>query len=317
MSNSLLFDSRIKFYDLSTLVKQQRVPKSKTIQFYSAVNNIGNYTPILGIRKIIQTHPDTWNIHDKNIDFKFINENYTHAIIGGAGLLHPCFSSFWRKYAEECRLPTVIWGVGICLPLYSTGWEKEDKKKVRAVFSQADLVNVRDEITVDYFDIKNANIGPCPTIAYLSDFLTYKHPSKHLLYSFHDEILSSDKSEILYKQIQTKTKSTVLRTDNIQYRFQGIQKILKKLYCKSSLVVSTRLHGAIFAYGLGIPYIVFPVDNKIIDFQKIYKNGLIIGIEEFDNIKDLDAICNNIKINEIRLDSVLNFGKLVKEWLTL
>src|SRR4051812_22817202 len=105
MSNPLQFlrtllDRRCKFYDLRRVSPASRKAKSPIIQFYSSSNNIGNFLPVLGIREMISREPDTWCIHDKQIDFDFINSNYRCAIIGGAGLLHSCFNPFWKTLSE-------------------------------------------------------------------------------------------------------------------------------------------------------------------------------------------------------------------------
>ncbi len=45
-------DFRCKFFDLSKIKKDRR-PRSPIIQFYSSVDNIGNYLPVLGIQKML------------------------------------------------------------------------------------------------------------------------------------------------------------------------------------------------------------------------------------------------------------------------
>ena len=52
-------------------------------------------------------------------------------------------------------------------------------------------------------------------------------------------------------------------TDNIQRRLLSLDDIVRGADGKSRLVGSTRLHGAIVAYGLRIPYVAIPRDEKI------------------------------------------------------
>jgi len=96
-------------------IKKNRKPRSPIIQFYSSVDNIGNYLPILGIQKMLGQTPDTWCMH-RPVDFNFINKHYKCAIIGGAGLLDQCFEPFWEKLLNGCKIPMIMWGLGICLP---------------------------------------------------------------------------------------------------------------------------------------------------------------------------------------------------------
>lgn len=311
----MLYDERIRFYDLSGMNPKSRVPRSKVIQFYSAVNNIGNYTPVLGISKMIQTCPDTWNIHDPNINFDFINSSYTHAIIGGGGLLHPVFASFWQRCLSQCRLPTVAWGIGVCLPDRQGGWSQEHKAAVKQVLSRCHMVNVRDELTAEYFELKNVDIGPCPTVVYLEDFSRNRDAAGQVAFSVHSELSSRQEISRLIKKIKRSTSHKVATTNNKQYRFCGLERIIRQKYCKSRLVVTTRLHGAIIAYGLGIPYLAVPLDAKIREFHRMYGNGIIIELDRLWDIDDLGAMTGSVRMQPIRTNDVLSFGQKVRQWL--
>src|SRR5690625_3905047 len=103
-------DQRVTFPDNKRRIHK---PRSKVIQFYSSVHNIGNYMPILAGHEILDMVPDKWCLQAKNIDFDYINNNYKGVIIGGAGLLHSNFENFWSLLAKECKIPITIWGVGL------------------------------------------------------------------------------------------------------------------------------------------------------------------------------------------------------------
>ena len=103
-------DRRVRFRDLARIPHERRQAATKILNFYSAVGNIGNYLPVLGIRKMLGCEPDTWNMHDRTIDFEFINRQYRCVVIGGAGLLDKGFEPFWSTFSRDCRLPTIIWG---------------------------------------------------------------------------------------------------------------------------------------------------------------------------------------------------------------
>ena len=312
---TLFSDRRCQFYDLSKIHPQNRKAKSRVIQFYSSVDNIGNYLPVLGIRKMIGETTDTWCIHDKQIDFDFINKNYQCAIIGGAGLLHECFEPFWNNFLQECKLPTIIWGVGSCIPDGTTIGD-DYRKVVAKVAKQCDLVNVRDQLTADYFGMENVHLSPCPTLIYLEEFQkSVSQDSNVILFSSHEELFETiEKKQIrnTVKQVATEFKYT----DNIQYSFLGLDDIIRKYYAQSRLVVTTRLHGAIIAYGLGIPYILLPRDEKLRAFYQAYKNGISVN-----NTKEIEETIKNGTINKlslekIKVNQICEFGEQVRSWLS-
>ena len=190
---SLVNDKRCRFRDLSQIKKDNRFPKHSILQIYDKVDNIGNFLPVLGIRKMLGSCPDTWDIHHREIDFDFINHNYKGVIIGGAGLLCLPFKDFWLKFLQECKLPTVIWGVGNGFgaeigerinkhQLYER--DKEYIEAVHRVSQRCDLINVRDKLTADYFQLEAAQISACPTVVYMKEHKNNIQKNRHqILYS--------------------------------------------------------------------------------------------------------------------------------------
>ncbi|MBV6623402.1 MAG: polysaccharide pyruvyl transferase family protein [Rivularia sp. (in: Bacteria)] len=320
----LIGDRRCKFNDFSKVSPENRTVNSPIMQFYSSVDNIGNYLPVLGIQKMLSQSSDTWCIHDKNIDFDFINTNYKCVIIGGAGLLHECFEEFWNKFLNECRLPTIIWGVGLCLPdssgvrtdlVDSTKRSGVSQKVVMEVAKRCDLVNVRDNLTANYYNFKDVDISVCPTVVYVEKF-------KKSLYKESSQVLFSSHKELVAVSTQKRLKASLKKlvpkfayTDNIQKPSSGIDDIISRYYCPTSILVTTRLHGAIIAYGLNVPYIAIPRDEKLRDFHRLYSNGISI-----ENIVDLEnalkqGLTNNIPMKPIAINPVLTFGEKASEWV--
>ena len=74
----------------------------------------------------------------------------------------------------------------------------------------------------------------------------------------------------------------MLRTLNVQSAEQGLEDIIRDYYCRSELVIATRLHGAITAYGLGIPYLAMPGDQKVREFHRLFGGGKL-----FSNMDEL------------------------------
>jgi len=102
-------------------------------------------------------------------------------------------------------------------------------------------------------------------------------------------------------------------TDNVQTKSRGLEQITKNNYCASNLVITTRLHGAIIAYGLGIPYIIIARDEKLRAFHQRYNNGFMVK-----NIKELQSIIKTqptINLQPIEYEPVLEFGYQAREWV--
>ena len=302
-------DRRLRFRDLSVVPTEERTPNSSLLQFYSSANNIGNYLPVLGIQGMLDETPDTWCAHDENIDFDFINAHYEGVIIGGAGLLHKSFEPFWRQVASECNLPMVIWGVGICVP------DDEENPGVPGsivadVVKRCDLVNVRDELTANWYEMDRAQISPCPTIAYLDDGFSKSHAGdKKVLFSMHRPLISSRDAEHIERVAGTLSVKAAF-TNNRQSIHRSVDDVIEEKYVGSRAVVTTRLHGAIIAYGMRIPYVAIPRDEKIRSFHARYANG--VSIENISEIKTALEHCSIEK--EIDISSVYSFGQDVRNW---
>lgn len=301
---------QLKFRDLSKLPPDLRFPKSKIIQFYSSVNNIGNYLPVLAIQKLMGVEFDTWNIHDKYIDFNFINTHYNGAIIGGAGLLYNCFENFWVRFANECKLEYVIWGVGGSYP----DGEKNPcvhPNVIKSTFGRLRLVNVRDNLTANLYDFYNPHITVCPSIFYLNKFFKRQNEKRNfILYSHHHQLVDISET-IKIRNTLSDFNEDYVYTDNIQTNECGFYKILE-LFDNSKLVITTRLHGAIIAYGLGIPYIAIARDNKLREFYNLFGNGILL-----EDINELHSTLEspNINIRKIQLKPVIDFGHKAKKVL--
>lgn len=306
-------DHRCRFYDLSKISKQKRKPCSPIIQFYSSSDNIGNYLPILGIQQMLGVKTDVWCMHDKEIDFDFINKNYTCAIIGGAGLLNACFEPFWKKLQDQCTLPMVMWGLGICLP-YKHGDKAVgvDKKIVQEVARRCDLINIRDTLTAEYYQFKNVDISPCPTVAYLQKFKQYVKPEGRTLYSSHYVSVGKHQTQCIIDKLSQSIAGLEV-INNIQRKSIGLEDFIREYYCKSSLVITSRLHGAIIAYGLGIPCVMIPGDYKLDSFYETYGYGMLVKTaDECVSLVSKENVSLGVPLD---LTPVLAFGNKAREWL--
>lgn len=304
------YDRRCRFYDLSKIEPSKRVPRSKIIQFYSSFDNVGNYLPVLGIRKTISIDTDTWCMHDKKVDFDFINRSYKGIIIGGAGLLNKCFQPFWEIIGRECQLPMIVWGIGGCYKDVDKN-SVIDKDIANKVFNKCDLIDLRDDITASFYGLSDAHLSPCPTVGYLETLMNKEQERTNILFSSHENLLTESETARIKESIG-RFDISFKYTNNIQTFRRGLNDILEKFYCKSRLVITTRLHGAIISYGLHIPYVAIPRDDKIRAFHRMYSNGIIV--EDIDDLGN--TLKEGIELNKsVRIDLIYEFASKAKEWL--
>lgn len=302
LTNRFRLFSDTNFRDLSKLPPQKRTANSKVLNFYSAANNIGNYLPVMAIHDYLGESVDCWNVHDRNIDFDFINKNYKFIIIGGAGLLHPCFEHFWLSLKDKCHVPYMIWGVGACIPdvlkdKNISGFYRDSG--LREAISKAELINFRDEWTAELVASKNAVITPCPTLKLLADYAHNKpkvSKVNSILYAPHYELMSSSEERQLYSFSQSFGKSVQFRENN-ELPWRGMWSLIND-YRASDLVVTSRLHGAIIAWSLNIPFIALSKDKKVSEFGRLFSKGGVVS-----NIKLLEGTtpCHTSKSEQVAL----------------
>lgn len=267
-------DRQMAFRNLQLTPPSERVAKSRVMQFVSTNPNIGNYMPVKAIQNMLGEETDVWNMH-RPVDWAFVNSNYKAVVIGGAGLLARAFNQFWIDCAANCTLPIIVWGVGTCIV---DGVELEqticDRTAVTQVFAKTLMVNVRDEVTANLYGEglgEKLSITACPTIDYLRKF-TVRPERNVVTLSVHPE-LASEKMHAEIQEVCKRMGFTVLRTENVQSPEQGLEDIIENFYCRSELVIATRLHGAITAFGLGIPYLALPGDEKLREFHRLFGGG--------------------------------------------
>lgn len=297
---------------LNDVSKGERRVNSKTLQFYSANRNIGNYLPVLAIHQMLGEELDVWNIHKTPIDWDFVHKNYSQVIIGGAGLLHSVFEKFWIDIEKNCKLPIIIWGIGVCLP-DNDSVKGVPKEVVKSVFAKAKFANVRDELTRDFYELDpNISITACPTLIYIANTFKVEAKAKganQVLHSSHVDLEPISSTPQIKKIIEDAGFSYKF-TANIETEKLPLSKLLK-MYQNCDYVVTTRLHGAIIAYAFKRPYIAISFDPKIAAFNQLYGGGVCIS-----NVDQLHSLINSDKFKlgsnyEAELVRIRDFGKLV------
>ncbi len=308
-------DRRVCFHDLSDPRTRGRSPRSRVLQLYSAHPNIGNYTPVLGIHALLGHAPDAWCAH-RPLDFDLLHRHYRCLIVGGAGLLHPVFEPLWRDLATSCRLPIAIWGVGGCFPDADRDGARTSGgicPSAPEVARRASLVNVRDDLSADRLGVAGTDIGICPTVEYLAQrFDASPKRRERVLYSAHRELVGDRESMALARCIRGRFAGAVV-TDNVQSRWEGVHDLIRRRYRPSRLVVTSRLHGAIIAWGLGIPWVALARDEKLRAFGRLYGGG--VACDDLERLEAALADLPEPADPALARDGVRRFAGRVRTWL--
>ena len=275
-------DRRTRFRDVSRDRSLAHPRSPRVLQFYSAVPNIGNFTAALGVQTLLGTPLEVWNAHQRPIDWAWIHDRYRAVIVGGAGLLHPAFAPFWDELDRECRLPVVLWGLGGCWPDH--GRSPAASSAAARVGARAALVQVRDPRSAEEHGWRDAEIAACPTLAFVREgYLHLRRTSRRprLLFANHPELVTEDETRRIRAVLASKGRFA--STDHGETRWWGLHEILSRRYVTASRVVTTRLHGAIIAASLGVPWIALARDAKLRAFATRTAGGVCV-----DDVAALD-----------------------------
>lgn len=318
--NRIGFDRSVLFNDLSQFRPTARENKSEVLNFYSAANNIGNYLPVIAIHRKLGGNIDCWNVHDDHIDYEYINKTYKSIVVGGAGLFHPVFNRFWDDFSEKCTLPFIIWGVGGCFPdnmnsspnLKKLGGNFFCDGMTRAL-RNAELVNVRDYITADIIARDDVSVTACPTLMLLKNYGASKvrNISYNVTYAPHFGLISKE-DDTKIKNALTEKFGPVYFTENKQSMRFGLWDVIEK-YKASDLVVTSRLHGAIIAWSLGVPFLALSRDKKLDGFAKL------AGLEDIV-FRDVDELLSNLEkvkvlTNDKYYKDTVDFSDTAHNWV--
>ena len=312
-----IFSGNSRLTKLNDMSKGDQVVKSKTLQFYSANRNIGNYLPVLAIHQMLDQELDTWNIHKSPVDWEFVHKNYDQVVVGGAGLLHSVFEKFWIDLDKNCKLPIIIWGIGVCLPDNDLV-KGVAKSVVQSVFTKAKFANIRDELTREFYQLGNeVSITACPTLVYIDNNFKVeekKQAGKKVLHSSHVDLEPISSTPEIKRSIK-ELGFTYNFTENIESKKNSLKSILN-MYQDCDYVVTTRLHGAIIAYAFKRPYIAISFDPKITAFNKLYGGGVCISdLNQLERLLAGDQFKAESDYQR-ELSAVRNFGALYQSQIS-
>jgi hypothetical protein len=201
---------------------------------------------------------------------------YTRILVGGGGLLQECFVQFWSRLLET-SLPFAMFGVGAN--------ELGDKRNIpdhsllEQLARRALGIHVRDQWTHDLLQPwhhREVSIGVCPAVNYLAPRFTTSGVTNRQ-YLFHvkhpvDITMAGGDPERLTLVLKNVAAQLNLVYDESDHIHEDLGLLVKR-YQRARFVVSSRLHGCIFSYALGTPFVAVLADRKTAGFIDTHVSG--------------------------------------------
>jgi hypothetical protein len=250
-------------------------------------------------------------------------------VVGGGGLVKDFFAPMWEAI---CNAPPgvrlVVWGVGHC-----TNKDKPTalgEQHVRAIASRASVLFVRDPETLSTFESAGATgllrVVGCPSILELRRWRA--RPKNVFLHVMHPTLLGA-RLEAWRTAAQNAARSLDLKYEEINHglsekRLQQWRgwRDLRHAYGRASMILTSRLHGAIMGSAIGTPVLPVSADLKIEDYwQKTLKGGPVLPVDDPSVLASVDWAKVRAGTSEVAtrvrwvLDQNLEAARVVRELL--
>lgn len=301
-------------------LKGRLLNKSPNIVYvFANKRNIGDFISHLGVKHIVGQEgpfmlcsPVGKMLYKSHINSLKKYSPDTHLVIGGGGLLQGVFTDFWTTVLASGLRYSLV-GVGINK---MSGRTNLSDDLLSDIIINADIVSIRDQLTFDEISNHRSDIkiNVCPSVNYVKSI---KHslvtkPQQRLLHMIHPSDLrlaGIDKIEL------TDVVKTIAMKLNLHYEefsnmgndhLQALE-----LVNSSSLVITSRLHGAIMSYALETPFIAIYCDDKVQSFIETHTNNIGIKAAEIHQLYDLAAHKSVTELDDSKLDNNLELGKLL------
>jgi hypothetical protein len=197
-------------------------------------------------------------------------------------LLQPVFNEFWSEVLDS-KLPYVMFGIGINI---MQGRPEMEPSYIKRIVDNASFIGVRDNYTQSsLIKITDASIymGICPSVNFVNKVFWQEQPNRNktLLHIYHPSDLRLAGADL--DKISNSLKTAAGR---LGYTYQedsnmsaNHMKTLERV-SNAGLVVSSRLHGCIMSFSMGLPFVPLLCDEKISSFNESYTGveGYVPGL---------------------------------------
>lgn len=271
--------------------------KPQAIYIYANKRNVGDYISHCGVKKIVGLDGPALfctPIYFKRFKKHMASFNQAHPntpiIIGGGGLLQSVFTPFW-DYIVSAPNPYCLVGLGINkMP----GRKEMAPALLQTVIDKAAFVTVRDTYSANrLFEkpfLETQCLSICPSINYFHQTYFQEHPenNNYLLHVVHPSDLrlaGADKNAIT-QNLQKIAKYLGLSYKEHSNMNSNHKEGLASIH-DARLVVSSRLHGCIMSYGMGIPFLALYCDDKTASFLSTHTQKKGISATEAEDVSTL------------------------------
>jgi polysaccharide pyruvyl transferase WcaK-like protein len=257
-------------------------------------SNIGDWLSALAIQSLLAP----LKVKEYFCDEPFVDETLKKLstvsqddliIIGGGGLFMDYFTPFWEGFREMAdRIPYCIWGVGYC------DLKREPSLAPKALLEdivfKSRFCIVRDELSRRHLSrCALPQPVPCPSICVVEKPLQMGYG---LLHVDNYSTAGADVYEAMDaygKEFAKDTRRSYVRTNNrIQSGSEAALTYTLKLYDRSDIVLSSALHGCIFAVAMGRKILAVSGDYKIESFmQAVGLSEWVCDFSEVDSVPEL------------------------------
>jgi hypothetical protein len=256
-----------KYHNLTRMHQAQ-----PTCYIFADATNVGDRTSALGVQALVgrpgmELFAARAGLETcfQTLDWLQRNRPMAKIYIGGGGLLQECFVPFWQRLLET-KLRFVLFGVGANQIAGERGLPPQDL--MRRIATRAVAVHVRDSWSkglLEFGQDREVTVGVCPAVNYLaSKYRSVSTAAKtHLLHVVHpvDIRLAGGDPDVIRGRVRSCAALLGLVYDETDHIRQGLDGLCAR-YLRARAVVSSRLHGCIFSYALGVPFLPIITDRK-------------------------------------------------------
>jgi len=254
---------------------------SPMVYIFADASNIGDRVSALGVQMLagatgVELFASKVALPATFRTLKWLQEHRADArvVVGGGGLLQECFDPFWRGLLKT-KLRFGIFGVGAN---ELKGRNLPPRETLDAISDRAVILHARDEWSLSLFSGANAgkfSVGVCPSVNYLRSKHMACAPLRpyllHVLHPVDIKMAGGDPVKIStsVREIAGELGLIYDETDHIK---EGLSSLVAR-YQRAQFVVTSRLHGCIFSYALGVPFLPIATDKKTYAFVDTHLSG--------------------------------------------
>jgi polysaccharide pyruvyl transferase WcaK-like protein len=261
--------------------------RPSVVYIYANKRNVGDYISHKGVEQIVgEDGPSTFcsSVYLKRMEstldkYKKRNPNCL-LVIGGGGLFQSTFNDFWEIVLSK-KMKYCVVGVGINK---MSGRKEMPTELLQQVIASSSYTIVRDKQSSDRLASSakpdSFSMSLCPSVNYFNNEFWNPNPLDNsvLLHVVHPSDLrlaGADRISIA-NNLKKIAKALALQYVEHTNMSSNHKKCLKNIH-NAKIVVSSRLHGCIMAYGMGVPFLPLYCDHKMKSFVSTHTN--VFGIE--------------------------------------